>query len=162
MSGPPMNSPRKESFAAGATNSTDVADCSDSQLADTATYASSSHPDFGFTNGLSSEMESLFGKEVDTVAHLEEDVQPDAELTKCVVARRMLLVESKCPQWPDFIRRVALGVLLMSTARDINMQEMVHFSTCRRETSTSDLTKDRRFYTITGRSGSSTVSCQSL
>ena len=127
MSGPQMNSLPKEPYAAGATNSTDVADYSDSQLADTAMSTSSTHPAFGFTNGLSAELESLFGKEVDAVAHLREDAHPDAELTKCVVALRMLLVESKCPQWPEFIRRVALGVLLMSTTRDINMQEMVHF-----------------------------------
>ena len=126
MAGLPMNPLPKGSCAAGATDSTDVADYSDSQLADTAMSTSSTPPDFGLANGLSSELRSLFGQEVDEIAHRREEVQPDAELTKCVVARRMLLVDSKYPQWPEFIRRVALGFLLMSTTRGINMQEMAH------------------------------------
>ena len=127
MSGLPMNSLPNGSFAAGATDSTDVAAYSDPQLEDTAMSSSSKPPDFGFTNVLSVEFGSLFGQEVDELAHLREDVQPDSELTMCVVARMMLLVDSKYPQWPEFVRRVALGVLLMSTTRDINIQEMVLF-----------------------------------
>ena len=122
-----MNSQPKVPCAAGATDSTAFADSSESQLVDTAMSTSPAPPDFGLPCGLSAELRSLFGQEADSVAHLREDEQPDSDLTKCVVARRMLLVASKYPKWPEFIRRVALGVLLMSTTRDINMQEMVHF-----------------------------------
>ena len=163
MAGLPMNSLPNGSCAAGATDSTSVADYSDPHRADTAMSTSSTPPDFGFTNGLSSGSGSPIGQEVDEVAHLREDANPDSELKKCVVARRMLLVDSNYPQWPDFIRRVALGVLLMSNTRDINMQEMVRcLYLSQGDTHIPDLTKGRRFYTITGRAGSSTVSCQSL
>ena len=56
MSGLPTNALPKGSFAAGATDSTDVVAYSDPQLEDTAMSSSSTPPDFGFTNGLSAEL----------------------------------------------------------------------------------------------------------
>ena len=59
--------------------------------------------------------------------HLHENVRPDTELARRVVARRMLLAGERYHGWGDSFKRVSLGVLLMSTTRDINMHEMLHF-----------------------------------
>ena len=59
MSGLHTNSLPMGSFAAGATDSTDVAAYAYPQLEDTAMSSSSTPPDFGFANGLSSELGSL-------------------------------------------------------------------------------------------------------
>ena len=59
--------------------------------------------------------------------HLTPDVQPDADLTRIVVDRRMQYVSAQYSSWPEGLARVALGVILMSTANSIKMQDMVHF-----------------------------------
>ena len=59
--------------------------------------------------------------------HLMADVQPDADLARVVVARRMEYVKTHYASWTEGLSRVALGVVLMSTANSIKMQDMVHF-----------------------------------
>ena len=59
--------------------------------------------------------------------HLTADVQPDADLTRVVVSRRMQYVQTHYTSWSEGLARVALGVILMSTANSIKMQDMVHF-----------------------------------
>ena len=89
---------------------------------------SSTPSDIGHSHGLPTDLGSLFYLGGVELSHLRVDVRPDAELTRCVVPRRMRLVGDNYPLWPDFVRRVALGVLMISTTRDINMQEIVHFT----------------------------------
>ena len=59
--------------------------------------------------------------------HLSRDVQPDADLTRVVVDRRSKFVAEKYEQWTEGLVRIALGVVLMSTAKEINVQGQVHF-----------------------------------
>ena len=76
-------------------------------------------------------MGEVLGAEHDYVGptcdHLMADVQPDVDLTRVVVARRMQYVQTNYPSWTEGVARVALGVVLMSTANSIKMQDMVHF-----------------------------------
>ena len=76
-------------------------------------------------------MMSILGNAQDSAdaswGHLTPDVQPDADITRIVVDRRMQYVSAHYSAWPEGIVRVALGVILMSTANSIKMQDMVHF-----------------------------------
>ena len=60
-------------------------------------------------------------------AHLLRDIQPDADLTRIVVERRKNFISEKYQYWTEGLARVALGVVLMSTAKEINVQGQVHF-----------------------------------
>ena len=88
---------------------------------------SAAHSDIAHSHGLSVDLGSLFCLGGVELSHLRVGARPGAELTRCVVSRTMRLVGYNYPLWPDFIRRVAPGVLTMSTTRDIRMHEMVHF-----------------------------------
>ena len=55
------------------------------------------------------------------------DVQPDADLTRIVVDRRMQYVTTHYASWSEGISRVALGVVLMSATKEITTRDMVHF-----------------------------------
>ena len=76
-------------------------------------------------------MGEVLGSEQDYMGpacdHLMADVQPDVDLTRVVVARRMQYVQTHCPSWAEGVARVALGVAHMSTVNSIKMQDMVHF-----------------------------------
>ena len=60
-------------------------------------------------------------------AHLNSDVQPDCDLTRVLVDRRKKYVAEKYEHWAEGLVRIALGVVLMSTAKEINVQGQVHF-----------------------------------
>lgn len=94
-----------------------------------------------------------FGPEIAGLQNLREDVGPDSELTKCVVARTILPAGARYPLWPDLVRRVAIGFLLMGTTRDVYMEELVHFLHLPQGKRTTDLAERRRSYTITGSPG---------
>ena len=58
---------------------------------------------------------------------LKPDAQPDVDLTRIVFGRRVQYVSTQYSSWPVGIARVALGVILMSTANSIKIQDTVHF-----------------------------------
>ena len=62
-----------------------------------------------------------------TCDHLKYDVQPDADLTRIVVDRRMQYATSHYSEWSEGIARVALGVALMIPTKAITLRDMVHF-----------------------------------
>ena len=53
--------------------------------------------------------------------------QPDQHRIKSVVARRVRYVRCMYSDWADNMVDIALGVVLMSTTREANVQEHVHF-----------------------------------
>ena len=55
-------------------------------------------------------------------AHLNCDVQPDCDLARVLVGRRKKFLAGKYEHWAEGLVRVALGVVLMSTAKEINAQ----------------------------------------
>ena len=54
--------------------------------------------------------------------HLNSDVQPDCDLARVLVGRRKKFLAGKYEHWAEGLVRVALGVVLMSTAKEINAQ----------------------------------------
>ena len=60
-------------------------------------------------------------------AHIRCDIQPDADLTRVVVDRRREFISGKYQYWTEGLTRVSLGAVLMSTAKEINVQGQVRF-----------------------------------
>ena len=61
------------------------------------------------------------------MGRLMYDVQPDADLTRIVVGRRMQYVASHYTSRSEGIARVAIPFILTSTTQAITMDDMVHF-----------------------------------
>ena len=76
--------------------------------------------------------------------HLMTDVQPDADIARIVVGRMMQYVRTHYTSWSEGLARVALGVILMSTANSIKTHDMIRPHTSRRVEIISVRTEGRR------------------
>ena len=54
-------------------------------------------------------------------------MQPDVDLARALVDRRKKSLAEKYKHWEDGLVRIAMGVVLMSTAKEINAQGLAHF-----------------------------------
>ena len=59
--------------------------------------------------------------------NLHRDVQADTYATAAVIPRRMTYATQEYPSWTDALTRVALGVVLLVIARDIEACDLAHF-----------------------------------
>ena len=57
----------------------------------------------------------------------DEEEEVDRHRTKYVVSRRVDYLRRTYSHWSDDMRRIAMGVVLMSTTREANVQDQVHF-----------------------------------
>ena len=75
----------------------------------------------------SGSMSSLFRSISSGSRKFVAEERPDLHRTKSVAGRRMQYVREVYSHWADNLACIALGVVLMSTTREANVQEQVHF-----------------------------------
>ena len=85
--------------------------------------------------------------------HLIWEIQPDLDLTRSVIDRRMRYVEENYPSWSNEIARVALGVAPMILKNDITPHGRAHFLHLAQGEFSLCRTADRRFYARMAHSG---------
>ena len=69
----------------------------------------------------------IFAEGWQDCTNLHRDVQTDAYTTDAVIARMMTFVAQEQPYWSGALTRVAHGVVLLISAREIEVFDLAHF-----------------------------------
>ena len=72
-------------------------------------------------------IDRLLAEERRDCTNLHRDVQTDVYATAAVISRRMTYASQEYPSWTDALTRVALGAVLLVTAREIEEGHIAHF-----------------------------------